>query len=416
MDGFQVSGQLDVGPPGNIEDAAADFMEYMAFAYKGGFEGLVVYEIESDEAGGDSFTFCFDIDKKGTRAFVGEPHSEANLKITMNQTTFHRVFFASPSKWELGSLMMKGFIRVQNNQFREVASFASRYDYSRWDEFYRVFRPNRGADGEQSAVASPAIARQHTVHRIPILKHGVFVTRQATAMATLANDYTQGTCVKFLSGARELLQLRIHINHPCAPLLLSGISQSLFPDRSAPTQSTAPTPEIVTARIAEHLLRGQLSVLAAARTAHDRHLMSVLAHTAQLHPTRRRRVARYTGPGTPPSTGVVEKTTLISSLPTSAAVLCMNLPARTFQPGIPFSFAAATAPQHVSSTASTPAYTHVSGQLILPQFMGGASVMVSSSAPTSSWSYWSVLQGGARMVSATASWVWPWWGSSQQPA
>lgn len=34
MDGFQVSGQLDVGPPGNIEDAAADFMEYMAFAYK----------------------------------------------------------------------------------------------------------------------------------------------------------------------------------------------------------------------------------------------------------------------------------------------------------------------------------------------------------------------------------------------
>lgn len=47
---------------------------------QGGFEGLVVYEIESDEAGGDSFTFCFDIDKKGTRAFVGEPHSEANLK------------------------------------------------------------------------------------------------------------------------------------------------------------------------------------------------------------------------------------------------------------------------------------------------------------------------------------------------
>lgn len=32
-----------------------------------------------------------------------------------------------------------------------MASFAARYDYSRWDEFYRVFRPNRGAAAGESA-------------------------------------------------------------------------------------------------------------------------------------------------------------------------------------------------------------------------------------------------------------------------
>lgn len=37
----------------------------------------------------------------------------------MRHSVFHRVFFASPSKWELANLMMRGFIRVSNNYIRE---------------------------------------------------------------------------------------------------------------------------------------------------------------------------------------------------------------------------------------------------------------------------------------------------------
>jgi hypothetical protein len=50
------------------------------FAVQGGYNGLVCYEVEQEAPERGSFVFCFECNKQGVKAIVGEPREEPAVR------------------------------------------------------------------------------------------------------------------------------------------------------------------------------------------------------------------------------------------------------------------------------------------------------------------------------------------------
>lgn len=140
-----------------------------------------------------------------------------------------------------------------------------------------------------------------------------------------SNSFTCFVCIlcavlQLLQGIRDILQLRIPFDSSrvAVPTIFDGPRNILH----ATIQQWAVNPmnngsmENGITPFARLLVVQQFQALAASREAHAKHMQSLQATANQIHKRRK----RYTGPGTPPSTGVVHNTSLISSLPSCTVV------------------------------------------------------------------------------------------------
>lgn len=160
-----------------------NLMTYLCYARKPGsaFRGTLV--LEFPQRNGPNVTMSVRVTDDYVCAFEGmPPDGKISCRAVIGLEDFIHIYSGTASASEIGQMVFGGRISVPGWKFRELASFATSFDFSyeSWDNYYRL-KPH--ADfGLSKTIAPTAIASTHAFVAATRLLDGTGVAQAAQPM------------------------------------------------------------------------------------------------------------------------------------------------------------------------------------------------------------------------------------------